>query len=251
MPMTAMARLVLACAITNAASRGLRPLPPTVTMSSKIVRQPSCSCQPEGPWAKPAARQGKCIFVDLGAANGNSFEVFRQRQEPYASANLPAVCAHSWEAWLMEANPLFTQDLRRLEQIYPGQVHSLAENACFSCDGVSRFHLDPNATHNHWGSTLTRGADPGSIEVPTQNLLRLLTLWTIPEDYVIVKMDIEGAEYDIVPCLARSQIGTNIDLFFVEVHPNNVNAMAVQTFNTAKQNLVSRGVLMPLYSSAT
>jgi len=151
----------------------------------------------------------------------------------------------------MEANPLFTQDLRRLEQIYPGQVHSLAENACFSCDGVSRFHLDPNATHNHWGSTLTRGADPGSIEVPTQNLLRLLTLWTIPEDYVIVKMDIEGAEYDIVPCLARSQIGTNIDLFFVEVHPNNVNAMAVQTFNTAKQNLVSRGVLMPLYSSAT
>ena len=55
------------------------------------------------------------------------------------------------------------------------------------------------------------------------NLGRLLVEATRPQDTVIVKMDIEGSEYDILPCLAKNAKDANspakrIDYLYVEDH---------------------------------
>ena len=39
-----------------------------------------------------------------------------------------------------------------------------------------------------------------------------------PDDFVVVKMDIEGAEYDVVPHLLREKVADLIDELFLEVH---------------------------------
>ena len=39
-----------------------------------------------------------------------------------------------------------------------------------------------------------------------------------PDDFVVVKMDIEGAEYDVVPHLLREQVANLIDELFLEIH---------------------------------
>lgn len=40
----------------------------------------------------------------------------------------------------------------------------------------------------------------------------------VEEDFVVVKMDVEGAEYSVVPHLLRSGVARLIDEMFLEVH---------------------------------
>jgi len=49
---------------------------------------------------------------------------------------------------------------------------------------------------------------------------------TRPEDFVVVKMDIEGMEWDTIPHFVRTGVFDHIDEFFVEIHfshPDMVN----------------------------
>ena len=57
------------------------------------------------------------------------------------------------------------------------------------------------------------------VTVPTINLNRLVYETTIPADWVIVKMDIEGAEWNILPCLAQSAATSKVVALYMEVHP--------------------------------
>merc|ERR1719321_1852257 len=56
------------------------------------------------------------------------------------------------------------------------------------------------------------------VTVPTVNVIQLIAENTIPQDYVVVKMDIEGAEWDILPCLADSPAASLIDTLYLENH---------------------------------
>ena len=59
------------------------------------------------------------------------------------------------------------------------------------------------------------------VTVSTINLNRLVYELTIPADWVIVKMDIEGAEWNILPCLAQSAATSKVVALFMEVHPSS------------------------------
>merc|ERR1712136_644197 len=65
------------------------------------------------------------------------------------------------------------------------------------------------------------GSGKVKVTVPTINLNRLLYETTIPADWVIVKMDIEGAEWDVLPCMAHSSASSNVDALYMEVHPSS------------------------------
>lgn len=85
------------------------------------------------------------------------------------------------------------------------------------------------------------------------NLNRLLFENTIPQDHVIVKMDIEGAEWDILPCLAHAPAASLIDSLYVEVHSTSLSltGTTVGQLEQANQTLTERGVYVPFYSSPT
>merc|ERR1711924_80286 len=49
------------------------------------------------------------------------------------------------------------------------------------------------------------------------DVVRYLEEHAHPEDHVVVKMDIEGSEYDLLPCLLS--VASLVDILFLEIHP--------------------------------
>lgn len=232
----------------------------TQNMSFTLASGPTCKCMPSNPtWSQTSRTSPKCIFIDLGAANGNTFEDFlNDRYGPVKN------CAHGtgdYEAFLVEANPRFANDLTSLQKKYPQKVHALPSTAAYMCEGTTTFYLDTVTTeHNYWGSSMSanhqdvqKSGAKQKVTVPTSNLMKILSENTIPDDYVIVKMDIEGAEWDILPCLAESPLAKKIDRLYLEQHPSSwsVSQPAEDSMPKTKAKLANQGVDMPGYFSNT
>mmetsp|Transcript_70423 Transcript_70423/g.129763 ORF Transcript_70423/g.129763 Transcript_70423/m.129763 type:complete len:293 (+) Transcript_70423:103-981(+) len=220
-----------------------------------------CMCEKTNHRWKPCSRtEAKCIFIDLGAADGNTFNVFMSNGYDDL-ANCTASGADAWEAILVEANPKFVQPLTSEAAKYPmGKVTALHSTAAYVCEGQTSFFLDTvNANENNWGSSMSSN-HPDTIKsggqmvtVPTMNLNRVLLEHTIPADHVIVKMDIEGAEFDTLPCLAESPSASLVDKLFLEQHSpswGNIGT-TVEGLEAAKATLISKGVQIPAYESPT
>ena len=73
----------------------------------------------------------------------------------------------------------------------------------------------------------------------------------------MLKVDIEGAEFDLIPCLARSDVLSHDMTAFVEEHyflggvKRSLTGVTDREYNDAKQVMMSKGVKMPKYSSIT
>merc|ERR550525_1018573 len=87
------------------------------------------------------------------------------------------------------------------------------------CQGSTTFSIDPDVAHNHWGSSMKRGFDGSQeVTVPMINVMKLIAEHTIPADWVMLKVDVEGAEYDIIPCLAQFANAKLVDRMYLEEH---------------------------------
>ena len=72
----------------------------------------------------------------------------------------------------------------------------------------------------HLGNGAYTGHDrqrPGTELVPLLNFSRWLQQNVAAQDFVVVKMDIEGSEYEVLPSLLRSRAITLIDELLLEV----------------------------------
>lgn len=109
--------------------------------------------------------------------------------------------------------------------------HSLIRSAVHDRDGVQKFYLD---REDGDGSTLFRNKltreDGGygtldkahPVIVDTVDLSKWLADNTRPSDYVILKLDVEGAEYDILEKMLRDGTLDRLAYLFVEWHWNKV-----------------------------
>ncbi|CAE7661720.1 unnamed protein product [Symbiodinium pilosum] len=217
---------------------------------------PQCQCVANNPnWKKTERTEPKCIFIDLGAADGNTFSKFLE--DDYGSVK--GCPSGKWEAFLLEANPQFTKELNALQENFPGQVHSLAEHAAFSCEGTTSFFIDKDATHNHWGSSMMSDAPDAvksgdvKVTVPMINVVQLIAENVRPDDWVMLKVDIEGAEYNLIPCLAEFADAGLVDRMYLEEHwwfPSITEA-AKSALAKGKQQLQQKHVDIPAYYSHT
>jgi FkbM family methyltransferase len=210
-----------------------------------------CACDAGQPtWIASTRTVPKCIFIDLGAADGNTLQDFvNNKYGPVAQCP-----SGQWEATLVEANPRFNAPLKQTEVTYPGQVHAKAATAAYMCEAQTTFYLDTTSVaENYWGSSMsenhvdTQKSGLQAVTVPTVNVLKLLYETTIPADYVILKMDIEGAEWDVLPCLAQANSASLVDRLFVETHPQAWgNAGTTQPqYDAALAGLRAKGVDIP------
>ncbi|KAG0237099.1 hypothetical protein BGW41_000267 [Actinomortierella wolfii] len=222
---------------------------------------------------QPTSRGGKprFIFVDLGANRADSMDVFLKRPGTKFNYDYPKP---DWaryedaEIFLFEANPVFNGALVKAKQradeegikveIFPSTVVDVK-------DGIRTFFLDTvNDSHDYWGSSIyashpdaikskSKGTDLTGINIATW-LLRN----TLPRDFVVVKMDIEGAEYEVVPHLAEMQAGAVIDHLLIEWHGIDVTGVTDpeqarlidERTKAAIARLEQMGVNMPKYDSA-
>lgn len=228
----------------------------TATGITKAAKMP-CNCVVSDPSWIPCVRTvPRCVFIDLGAADGNSFNEFLSNK--YGDvAKCPSV---QWSAVLVEANPLFNTKLAAVAAQHPGQINAMSATAAYMCEATTSFFLDTkNTDKNFWGSSMS-GSHPDvqggktKVTVPTMNLNRILHEQTIPGDWVMVKMDIEGSEYDVLPCTAQAPAASLMDRLYLEQHDWLAHGLAGTTeaqMEAAKNTLRSRGVDIPAYFSNT
>jgi len=194
----------------------------TATLGNKAG--PPCACHPSDPsWKAPAPRGPACLFFDLGAADGETFKVFMHQSAKWTFNYDTGATPHDQcYSYLIEANPGFVP---QLEPLRSPRVYPMPQVAVYMCDKEAEtFHLDVSGPGG-WGSALDGNhesvkatAGTMNVQVKLMNLMRLLTENALPEDTVVVKMDIEGAEWDILPCLAQSPAAKLIDTLYLENH---------------------------------
>lgn len=219
---------------------------------------PPCACEAmRNSWKACSRTVPRCVFIDLGAANGNSFRFF----EANGFGPVGNCPSKQWKAVLVEANPAFDHALKELSSGFSNdQMEVAASTAAYMCEAETTFFLDTiNRQTNYWGSSMsshhpdTQRSGLQKVTVPTRNLMRILYEETIPGDWVMVKMDIEGAEYDILPCLAVSPAASLIDRLYLEEHQvswGNAGTSS-EAMQNAKVVLKQRGVDIPPYFSWT
>jgi len=242
--------------VQGAILRGMNSTAAQVTAGTAGKMPCQCDLGQSG-WLPNRRSAPKCIFIDLGAADGNTLKDFVGGKYG-AVANCPG--GGQWEAKLVEANPRFDAQLKAMEVTYPGHVTPFNSHAAYMCEAKTTFYLDTTSVeHNYWGSSMSANHDDvkksgkQEVTVPTVNILKLIYESTTPEDYVILKMDIEGSEWDVLPCLAQSPVASLVDRLLVEVHPATWgNAGTTQPqLDKAMADLRARGVEIPQYFSQT
>lgn len=200
-----------------------------------------CQCEANNPIWQPTSRSiPKCIFIDLGAANANSFQQFLKGDY----GPLSGCPSGQWEAFLVEANPQFNDALDWAVWKYPGMVHAHSATAAYVCDGSTSFSIDPDAANNHWGSSMKKSFGGSQVTVPTLNVIQLVAEQAKQADWVILKVDIEGAEYDLIPCLSQSSHAGLVDRIYVEEHQylQGSSVYTPQQYEAAKVALRGLGV---------
>lgn len=216
------------------------------------LKAPTCGCQADSAsWTKTTRTVAKCIFIDLGAAGGNTLDTWMQ--DGYGPVKN---CPHGgdWEAFLVEANPGFSNKLNALQRNLGGKVHSMASTAAYTCDGTTTFSIDPDVAHDHWGSSMEHTfVGSKQFTVDTVNVNKLITENTIPGDWVVLKVDIEGAEYEVIPCLAESSGAKLVDQLFVEEHTWFAESTIAKklALKAARESLKAQGVQVPFYFTQT
>jgi len=218
-----------------------------------------CQCVAQDPSWQPCARKiPRCVFIDLGAADGNSFNFFLK--DGYGEVGkCPSV---DWSAVLVEANPRFNSQLDAIGKLptNAGKINVMSSTAAYMCEGQTSFFLDTvNTEKNFWGSSMSSNhpdvqrSGQTKVTVPTSNLNRILYEQTIAADWVMVKMDIEGSEYDVLPCTASSPAASLIDRLYLEQHAASwgMAGTTPQQMEDAKNKLRNIGVDIPNYFSYT
>lgn len=225
--------------------------------AAKTESKAPCTCVASSEVWKPCARtKPRCVFIDLGAADGNTFgEFMNNKYGPVAN------CPHGeWSAVLVEANPRFNEKLAAVGKHNSGAVDIKSSTAAYMCEATTSFFLDTvNTAKNFWGSSMSdshtdvQRSGKTKVTVPTMNLNRVLYEHTIASDWVMVKMDIEGSEFDVLPCVAQSASASLIDRLYLEQHDPSwgLTGTTLSQMEVAKNELRKKGVDIPNYFSQT
>jgi hypothetical protein len=127
-----------------------------------------------------------------------------------------------------ELNPSHTERLNALETHYRDNcnysVHFFTETAATKNNGTITFWSDGDLSHLEWGASTNtpmrirkdrRNSTVQSIDLAAF-ILREITPFA---STIVMKIDIEGGEYDLLPRLVAKGALCDVDLVFLEQHP--------------------------------
>ncbi|KAJ3068350.1 hypothetical protein HDU99_003232 [Rhizoclosmatium hyalinum] len=212
-----------------------------------------------------ASNNGKqrLVFVDLGANRGDSYEAMLGLGSKFnfSYAVPPGRLPKEMEAHLFEANGVFDKPLKEVQTKYAkdpsyAPVFIYPSTVVYTADTTVSFFVEhKNPDKDFWGSSLLSNhpdvTAQDKVDLPAVNIGRFILQNFRAEDFVVVKMDIEGAEYDVVPHLYSTGAYTIIDYLYIEWHKplvDNDPAKAAAAKNAVDQ-MEKLGVHMPVYDT--
>jgi len=146
------------------------------------------------------------IFLDIGAGPGTSAEYFLRSHKDFE--------VYSFEC-----------DRRNIQSILKKKLKiHLVPCAAWKADGTKKYY----PANTRGGGTLYKNKKTGGINrnkfynVTVVDLARYIKVNFSDEDYIIAKMNCEGAEYVLIPHLEKNGLISWIDEWFVNWHYNKI-----------------------------
>ncbi len=170
------------------------------------------------------------IFFDLGANVGDSAENFLGLLDKVENVNdiknvIPAnKLKEKWIMYLIEGNSRFDENLLKIKQKHSDKHEIIVLNGTIVSDhdGEITFFLDQKNKNQVGSSIFENHRDVIANKLvkqtkPCVDLARLLRQYK-QSDYVVVKMDIEGAEFELLVHLIKENVLGLIDTIAIEYH---------------------------------
>jgi FkbM family methyltransferase len=147
------------------------------------------------------------VFVDGGAHFGESYKAF-QKCNLYSQ--------YPWEIFAIEANPHLVGRLPKAPRL------TVIGKAMWVTNGTLQFHLQDDTSGSNSlfertpGETRTGVTRP--VDVPSFDFSQWVKTTFSKADYVILSMDIEGAEYEVLDKMFADGSVDYLDRLYVEFH---------------------------------
>jgi len=183
-----------------------------------------------------ARRPRRHLFFEVGSNRGDVLRAFYSGKIPKFSVNphwtfpVSGYNASEWEVFAFEASPTHRVALEALEAAHP-LLHISIAAAWSDANSSIRLSIDDTKTgmrRAQWGSSVVRdwgqmGGSSKTVDVPTVDFASFVARTVCPQDHVVVKMNIEGAEFAVVPHLIDKGLLCLIDDLDFYWHPNFVS----------------------------
>ena len=146
------------------------------------------------------------IFIDAGAHDGCSVRKFRRETDKDSS----------YFIYSFEANPEFSKYFKDIKN------HTLIIKAVWIENGKKEFYTSKETLRA--GGTLIKGKKSGQLDKSHPIVVETLDFseWILKnlskDDFIILKMDIEGAEYQVIPKMLDDGSFDYINELWIEWH---------------------------------
>jgi FkbM family methyltransferase len=169
----------------------------------------------------------KYVYIDLGAYDGDSLDYFLNRND------LPT-CTCDFDIYAFEPNPYLDTYWKAITKSNKKIIYS--PKAAYIDNEEREFTVD--LSENAFGSTLMQSKRNWGVGEIVSVQCFDFSEWMkqFADDYVVVKMDIEGAEFPILEKMIGDGTDRIIDELLCEFHPNKVTEFTTDY----KDNLISR-----------
>lgn len=153
----------------------------------------------------------KKVFIDCGANMGQSISLFARKWKD----------ASGYEVHSFEPNPKLKEPILNTAKKYGLNNFYYHDEAIFDTDGEANFYV---GGYDAVGSSLESGKTikvKEIIKVKTINLSRWIVESFSKDDYIILKIDIEGSEYKVMKHLFDTGAIQYVDEIYLELHSDN------------------------------
>ena len=176
-------------------------------------------------------RKSRNVFIDLGTNDGQSVKYFIDRpltrKDNESLEGYGSLDGKKWEIYAIEANPYFNSILENVKiycEILGHEFNLYTETAAWVKNEKLVFYLDTvNSKYSFWGSSLLKqhpdvvSSGFKNVSVNGVDISEILEKYN-PEDEIVLKIDIEGSEYELLLHLIKTGKLHLVDIIAVEYH---------------------------------
>jgi FkbM family methyltransferase len=162
----------------------------------------------------PKPKQRK-VFLDIGGHLGETVRRFYREVDD----------ARHWEIHTFEPHPecfkALKQNLRLMKNVSIHEAALVGRNS-----GIRKLY--GGAANSAEGSTLVQGKTTGAVDYQNPIAVTTLTFDSInasilaPDDYIVLKMNIEGAEYELMQDILDESLMHWFDQIYIQTHKNKL-----------------------------
>lgn len=172
----------------------------------------------------------KKVFLDLGACRGESIRAFNKHWGDSDEYEI-----HSFEA--LPAN------YKTLKEAYGNKPNiTLYNKAVYTEDTEITFYTAPPYGSSIYSDKITHINPDRYVKIGAIDISKFIENTFSKKDYIIMKFDIEGAEYDILPKLLDSGILQNyVNELYGEFHAGKIRSISKEIHNDLVDRVESEG----------